>query len=110
MNNEQKKDFIIDDIILNYIYNKEKDFTFEDLDNELAAFLEKNGVDYKIYSSIIPNAIVGLVSAGRFKIEKDKFICLDKNVRLSAEQKEHLIQIKEKAENKYIENNRGRKL
>ena len=110
MDNEIKKDFIIDDVILNYIYNKKDEFTFEQLDNEFSSFLEKNGIDYEIYSSIIPNALFSLVSAGRFKIEKDKFICIDKNARLDPEQKAHLISIKEKVKNKNNKNNKSRRL
>ena len=101
MNKETQNDAIID-TILNYIYlNKKNSFTFYELDKELAEVMKNNGINYEIYGGLIPNVLFALVTAGRFKIEKDSFIYIDNNAKVNPEQKEYLISIKEKHQRKY---------
>ena len=98
MNKEEKKDFIVDDVVLKYLYSKKGKFSIDDVEKEIQVLFQNCGIDYNAYSTVVYNALLFLLS-NRFEFDKKDvkyFIYDGNNNKLSDEYRLELIKKKEK--------------
>lgn len=94
---EQKRDFIVDDIILKYLYNITSErgkVSFDKLDNDLSHYFEEANLDYMSYRPIVLNAVACLLS-NRFDTKGGYIISVNDSEILSEKNRNGLIELKE---------------
>ncbi len=94
---EKKMDFVVDDIILKYLYNitsEKGKVSFDKLDEDLSNYFEEANLDYMSYRPIVFNAIACLLS-NRFDTKAGYIFSVNDSEVLNEKNRNGLIELKE---------------